>query len=78
MIKPTGSILLEWSISFKCAPGKLKEKISNTDIFLGKKKKKSYFTETTVSAGKDFEGKFLSRGSRTLQELTNAAMFTNT
>lgn len=37
MIKPTGSILLEWSISFKCAPGKLKEKISNTDIFLGKK-----------------------------------------
>lgn len=76
MIKPTGSIMLEWSISFKCAPGKLKEKISNTDIFL--EKKICYFTETTVSAGKDFEGKFLSRGSRTLQELTNAAVFTNT
>lgn len=40
MIKPTGSILLEWSISFRRSPGKLKEKISNTDIFLEKGKKK--------------------------------------
>lgn len=37
-----------------------------------RKNKKCHFTETTVSDGKGFEGKFLSRCRRTLQELPNA------
>lgn len=62
--------------SFRCSPGKLRKKIVIL-IFSWEKKKKCHFTETTVSAGKDFEGKFLSRCSRTHQELTNVAVFTN-